>query len=86
MLYQVPYTSKIDHNILKSFKQIHARRVCHRDIRPEDILVGQDGSVVVIALERSELEGRVAQRNEGGEGVGGRAQGSGSRNQVIASY
>jgi len=55
MLYQVKYTPQVGRNILKAFKQIHARGVLHGDVRPENILVRPDQSVVVIDFEMSEL-------------------------------
>lgn len=42
MLYEVNYTPKIGRNILKAFKQIHARGVFHGDIRLENILGSVD--------------------------------------------
>jgi len=56
MLYQVPSTPKIAHNILKSFRRLHARKICHGDVRHENILVRNDGSVVIIDFERSEID------------------------------
>ena len=56
MLYQVRYTAQIGRNILKAFKQIHARGVLHGDVRPENILVREsDQSVVLIDFEMSEV-------------------------------
>jgi len=56
MLYQVAYTPAIAHNILKAFQQLHARKICHGDVRPENILVRKDNSVVIIDFERSEID------------------------------
>ena len=55
MLYQVNYTAEIGRNVLKAFKQIHSRSVLHGDVRPENILVRPDQSVVVIDFEMSEI-------------------------------
>lgn len=55
MLYQVRYTEQIGRNIVKAFRQIHARGVLHGDVRPENILVRPDQSVVVIDFEMSEV-------------------------------
>jgi len=56
MLYQVKYDPKIAKNVVKAFKEIHARNVCHRDVRCENILVRPDHSVVVIDFELSEMD------------------------------
>jgi RIO-like serine/threonine protein kinase len=56
MLYQVKYNSKIAKNVIKAFKEIHAMKVCHGDVRCENILVRPDDSVVVIDFESSELD------------------------------
>ena len=56
MLYQVKYNSKIVKNVFKMFKEIHARKVCHRDVQCENILVRPDHSVVVIDFESSEID------------------------------
>ena len=56
MLYQVKYNSKIANNVVKAFKEIHARKVRHGDIRCENILVRPDHSVAVIDFESSEME------------------------------
>ena len=53
MLYQVSFNSIIKRNVLKAFAQIHARKVCHGDVRVENILVKPDNSVVVIDFEMS---------------------------------
>ncbi len=56
MLYQVKYTRKIDRNVIKVFKEIHARGVYHGDVRGENILVRPDQSVVVIDFEMSKMD------------------------------
>jgi RIO-like serine/threonine protein kinase len=53
MLYQVNFNPIIKRNILKAFTQIHARKVCHGDVRVENILVKQDNSVIIIDFEIS---------------------------------
>ena len=53
MLYQVNFNPIIKRNILKAFAQIHARKVCHGDVRVENILVKPDNSVVIIDFETS---------------------------------
>jgi RIO-like serine/threonine protein kinase len=55
MLYQVEYNPKIANNVIKAFKEIHIRKVCHGDVRGENILVRPDYSVVVIDFESSEM-------------------------------
>ena len=56
MLYQVKYNPKIARNVVKAFKEIHARKVCHGDVRSENILVRPDDSVVVIDFELSKMD------------------------------
>ena len=56
MLYQVKYTPKIGRNVIKVFKEIHARRVSHGDVRGENILVRPDQSVVVVDFEISKVD------------------------------
>ena len=56
MLYQVKYNSKIANNVIKAFKEIHARKVYHGDVRCENILIRPDHSVVVIDFEASEMD------------------------------
>lgn len=56
MLYQVKCNPKIAKNVVKAFKEIHARKVCHGDVRGENILVRLDCSVVVIDFESSEMD------------------------------
>jgi RIO-like serine/threonine protein kinase len=56
MLYQVKVTPNIKRNVIKAFKEIHARRVYHGDVRGENILVRPDNSVVIIDFERSEID------------------------------
>jgi serine/threonine protein kinase len=52
----VKVTLNIKRNIIKAFKEIHARRVYHEDIRSENILIRPDNSVVIIDFERSEID------------------------------
>lgn len=54
MLYQVKFNSTIAKNVLKAFGELHARKICHGDIRAENILVRSDNSVVVIDFELSQ--------------------------------
>ena len=56
MLYQVKYTSQIGRNVIEAFNEIHARGICHGDIRGENILVRPDQSVVLIDFEMSEVK------------------------------
>jgi tRNA A-37 threonylcarbamoyl transferase component Bud32 len=56
MLYQVKYTPQIGRNVINAFNEIHARGVCHGDIRGENILVRPDQSVVLIDFEMSEVK------------------------------
>lgn len=56
MLYQVKYTPKIGRNVIKAFKEIHARGVYHGDVRGENILVRSDQSVVVVDFEMSRVD------------------------------
>ena len=56
MLYQVKYNSKIAKNVIMAFKEIHARKVVHGDVRCENILVRPDHSVVVIDFESSVMD------------------------------
>lgn len=55
MLYQVRYNSKIAQNVLMAFKDLHARKLYHGDVRVENILIRPDNSVVVIDFESSEM-------------------------------
>lgn len=55
MLYQVPFNSTISRNVVKAFKELHARGVYHGDVRGENILVRCDYSVVVVDFEGSEM-------------------------------
>ena len=64
MLYQVKYNPKIAKNVVKAFKEIHARKVCHGDVRGENILVRPDNSVVIIDFERSEMDVDLVSLNE----------------------
>ena len=63
MLYQVKYNPKIGKNVIKAFNEIHARKVCHGDVRCENILVRPNHSVVVIDFETSELDADPASLN-----------------------
>jgi DNA-binding helix-hairpin-helix protein with protein kinase domain len=56
MLYQVEYTPKVGRNVIKAFKEIHARGVSHGDVRGENILVRPDQSVVVVDFEMSRMD------------------------------
>ena len=56
MLSQVRHNSTIAKNVIRAFKEIHTRKVCHGDVRVENILVRPDNSVVVIDFESSELD------------------------------
>jgi RIO-like serine/threonine protein kinase len=55
MLYQVEFNSTISKNVIKAFRELHARKVYHGDVRVENILVRADNSIVVIDFERSIL-------------------------------
>jgi DNA-binding helix-hairpin-helix protein with protein kinase domain len=55
MLYQVEFNSMIAKNVMNAFKEIHAKGVCHGDVRVENILVKEDNSVVLIDFESSEM-------------------------------
>ncbi len=56
MLDQVKYNPKIANNMIKAFKEIHARKVYHGDVRCENILVRPDNSILVVDFESSEME------------------------------
>ena len=56
MLYQVGFNSIISKNVIKVFKELHARKIYHGDIRVENILVRPDNSVVIIDFEKSEMD------------------------------
>ena len=56
MLYQVKHNAKIAKNVVKAFKELHARKVYHGDVRVENILVRPNNSVVVIDFESSEID------------------------------
>jgi tRNA A-37 threonylcarbamoyl transferase component Bud32 len=58
MLHQVKRNATISKNVLKAFKELHARKVCHGDVRVENILVWPDNSVVVIDFELSEVNAK----------------------------
>ena len=53
MLYQVEFNSAISTNVTRAFRELHARKVYHGDVRVENILVRPDNSVVVVDFERS---------------------------------
>jgi RIO-like serine/threonine protein kinase len=49
MLHQVTrFNPQIVENVIWVFEEIHARGVCHGDVRAENILVRGDNSVVVV--------------------------------------
>ena len=56
MLYQVKFNLTIAKNVLRAFKEIHARKIYHGDARAENILVKPDNSVVVIDFEMSVID------------------------------
>ena len=56
MLYQTEFNAAISKNVVKAFMELHDRKVCHGDVRVENILVRPDDSVVVIDFERSILD------------------------------
>jgi RIO-like serine/threonine protein kinase len=56
MLHQIKYTPNIGRNVINAYKQIHARGVCHGDVRCENILVRLDASVVVVDFEMSTID------------------------------
>ena len=56
MLHEIKYTPKIGRNVINAFKKIHARGVCHRDVRCENILVRSDGAVVIVDFEISTID------------------------------
>jgi DNA-binding helix-hairpin-helix protein with protein kinase domain len=56
MLHEIKYAPNIGRNIISAFKEIHARRVCHGDVRCENILVRPDGSVIVVDFEMSTID------------------------------
>ena len=56
MLHQIKYTPNIGTNVTNAFKEIHARGVCHGDVRCENILVRPDGSIVVVDFEMSMID------------------------------
>ena len=56
MLHQVKYTPNIGRNVINAFKEIHARGVCHGDVRCENILVRPDESVVIVDFEMSTID------------------------------
>jgi DNA-binding helix-hairpin-helix protein with protein kinase domain len=56
MLHEIKYAPNIGRNVINAFKEIHARGVCHGDVRGENILVRQDESVVVVDFEMSTID------------------------------
>lgn len=56
MLNRVKCTPQIARNVIRAFKEIHARGVYHGDVRCENILVRSDQSVVVVDFEMSEVD------------------------------
>jgi DNA-binding helix-hairpin-helix protein with protein kinase domain len=56
MLHEIKYTLNIGRNVINAFNKIHARGVCHGDVRCENILVRPDESVVVVELEMSTID------------------------------
>jgi RIO-like serine/threonine protein kinase len=56
MLHEIKYTPKIGRNVINAFKKIHARGVCHGDVRCENILVRSDGTVVIVDFEVSTID------------------------------
>jgi RIO-like serine/threonine protein kinase len=56
MLHEIKYSPKIGRNVIKAFKEIHARGVYHGDVRCENILVRPDGTVVVVDFETSTMD------------------------------
>ena len=55
MLYQVKGNATISQNVLTAFREIHTRGIHHGDVRPENILVRRDNSVVIVDFEASEM-------------------------------
>jgi DNA-binding helix-hairpin-helix protein with protein kinase domain len=56
MLHEIKYAPNIGRNVVNAFKEIHARGVCHGDVRGENILVRPDGTVVVVDFEMSTID------------------------------
>ena len=56
MLHQIKYTPNIGRNVVNAFKEIHARGVCHGDVRCENILVRPDESIVIVDFETSMID------------------------------
>ena len=48
-------TPRIEDNVKTAFEILHRRYVCHGDIRPANIIVRPDETVVLIDFERSVL-------------------------------
>ena len=47
---------------LLAMKEIHHAGVCHRDIRPENLLVNADGAVCIIDFDKADLTSSVGAR------------------------
>jgi len=56
MLHHIQCTPKIGRNIVNAFKEIHARGVCHRDVRCKNILIWPNGTVVIVDFEVSTVD------------------------------
>jgi thiamine kinase-like enzyme len=56
MLHEIKYVPNIGKNVINAFEEIHARGVCHGDVRCENILVKPGGSVVVVDFEMSTID------------------------------
>ena len=56
MLHEIKFAPNIGRTVINAFKEIHARGVCHGDVRCENILVRPDGSVVVVDFEMSTVD------------------------------
>ena len=48
-------TPRIEENVKAAFETLHRRYVCHGDIRPANIIVRPDETVLLIDFERSVL-------------------------------
>lgn len=64
MLSDVAVTPQIERNIIEAFKKLHQYRAYHGDIRPANIIVRDDESVVLIDFERSVLNADKAMLSE----------------------
>jgi DNA-binding helix-hairpin-helix protein with protein kinase domain len=56
MLHKIKYTLNMGRNVVKAFKEIHARGVCYGDVRCKNILVRSDGTVVLVDFETSKID------------------------------